>query len=122
MPQADFSWRISTTIKSSESANALTTTKDIDPEDPSGGETVLEPRPVPGHPTAMDSILKLDNVRTEHYATEFRCAASNLYGGDEHVIGKHGFCTLQFEICALIRNYEQFFKPPGFRISRPTLA
>ena len=47
-------------------------TKEVDPTDPSRGESVLAVRRVPGMPSVMESILKLDNVRTEHYMTEFK--------------------------------------------------
>ena len=40
--------------------------------DPNRGETVYETKPVGGIPNAYDSVLKLDNVRTEHYETRFR--------------------------------------------------
>ena len=40
--------------------------------DPNRGETVYETKPVGNVPNAYDSVLKLDNVRTEHYETRFR--------------------------------------------------
>ena len=41
--------------------------------DPNRGETVYETKPAgAGVPNAYDSVLKLDNVRSEHYETRFR--------------------------------------------------
>ena len=45
----------------------------VDPMDPNRGETVYETKPVRGLPNTYDSVMKLDNVRTEHYETRFRC-------------------------------------------------
>ena len=52
--------------------------------DPNRGESVLPtrlaPPPNPGH--VYDSVLKLDNVRSEHYSTVFTCIANNSFGTD----------------------------------------
>ena len=47
--------------------------------DPNRGETVYETKPVGGIPNAYDSVLKLDNVRTEHYETRFRYSTNEEY-------------------------------------------
>lgn len=43
-------------------------------------------RTVPGRLYTYDSVLKLDNVRSEHYKTIFTCVANNSYGTDTHQI------------------------------------
>ncbi len=78
VPASDFTWRM-------DSAE-LNKSKVVDPNDPSHGETILLPRRVPGYPNTVDSVLKLDNVRTEHYGTTFHCRANNSYGWDSHVV------------------------------------
>ena len=53
------------------------------------GETVLEPEQVFGsryRSATYDSILEIDNIRTEHYTTLFRCEAENEYGATSHDI------------------------------------
>ena len=53
------------------------------------GETVIEPQPVFGpkyRSATYDSILEIDNVRTEHYNTLFRCEVENEYGATSHDI------------------------------------
>ena len=77
-PPAAFTWRMT--------SDALNKSKTVDPNDPSHGETILLPRPVPEFPNTEDSVLKLDNVRTEHYSTLFHCRANNSYGSDSHVV------------------------------------
>ena len=47
------------------------------------GEYVWDPERLYGrqyHSATYDSILEIDNIRTEHYSTHFRCEAVNRYG------------------------------------------
>lgn len=36
--------------------------------------------------TTYESVLEIDNIRTEHYNTKFRCEAANKYGAASHDI------------------------------------
>ena len=76
VPQADFAWQMESGLTN--------TRKDVNPTDPNRGESVLPtqraPSPAPAH--VYDSVLKLDNVRSEHYSTVFTCIANNSFGSD----------------------------------------
>jgi hypothetical protein len=53
------------------------------------GESVELPERVRGPQytsATYDSVLILDNVRTEHYKTMFRCEAVNKFGAASHTI------------------------------------
>ncbi len=75
VPPASFSWHTTSELRGD---------RPIDPNDPSHGESMLAARKVA--PDTLDSVLKLDNVRTEHYSTLFHCMANNSYGSDTHTI------------------------------------
>ena len=78
VPEADFTWHMTSTLSQS--------TKEVHPTDPNRGESVLDLKRVHGQPNTYDSLLKLDNVRTEHYSTVFKCVANNSFGSDAHHI------------------------------------
>lgn len=78
VPEADFTWHMTSTLSQS--------TKEVHPTDPNRGESVLDLKRVHGEPNTYDSLLKLDNVRTEHYSTVFKCVANNSFGSDAHHI------------------------------------
>ena len=63
--------------------------KRIDLSNRDRGEAVDPPERVhdPAFATATyDSVLVLDNVRSDHYHTVFRCEATNRYGAASHTI------------------------------------
>lgn len=62
VPTPSYAWQMS--------SNFSEASKTIDPNDPSHGESILDTRGV--RPDVTESILKLDNVRTEHYSTTFK--------------------------------------------------
>ena len=59
-----------------------------------------------------ESNLYLDNVRTEHYTSVFRCEASNRYGTDYHEIEVN---ISYFLICLGDRGGEKDSKAIGSR-------
>jgi hypothetical protein len=50
------------------------------------GEFVVEAEAVDGLESTYESVLEIDNIRTEHYSTLFRCEAINKYGAASHDI------------------------------------
>ena len=41
---------------------------------------------MPNQPNTYESTLKLDNVRSEHYGTTFKCVVNNSLGTDSHIV------------------------------------
>lgn len=78
MPEPSFTWHMTSKLSH--------ITKQVHPTDPNRGESVLPTQIVHGQINTYDSLLKLDNIRTEHYSTVFKCVAENGFGTDEHLI------------------------------------